>query len=689
MTKHIHWCPPLLVACGLAICAAPIVQAQDWTRPTVRLRATSPNVSGDVVRYVATQAQPARLDPANFDVDSVSTTNEIIARRCGNVRSEYIDELQRLNRVQLDPDQPVGEGARTLLWPACLYIEKPQAGISATVGKNDSAAKVYARLTGAPATKRQLEQYFDKPLAELARLQPGDVLSGRHLTAAVQVVPTGDVQAFEAGFSALVDADPSTRARSAGALVGEIVLPVEEGNGGHFASGTGDCIPSGSPFDAEKVKASLWFARTRQEALNIFPGQAKVIIVDGGFRGIDLTDMDSDPFARSPFPKKFFQGDVDSTIARKIVIGKPYWPVPASTAAVAGDAATRGHGTHVAGLALGGPDFAEVRRIAPYDRVWSLLTILNVSDGERSLASGAVEVLRGALGVPDDDRIVNMSISFDGSVSPDVATAFDGMVRNATNTLFVVAAGNRHRSVAGDIYPAALGALQWEHVMSVAAIGGDGRLTAFSNYGPMTVDIAAPGCQINSWLDSSATLTPLSGTSQAAPIVTFAASLIHSLIPEAKAEALKVRLVTSGDLMQPGDFDRTAYGVTLNIPKALYVFDDYVATRGQDPAIFLGRADSLTGIRCVRDPPDQPRKLDGIWAVKRGTNGLWLFAGRNTGATGKVEAPCHVADNGSERLRFTPAFRFDGATFQPIPAAEQKELPLGDVVELVMRARIN
>lgn len=660
---------------------------ENWSRPSVRLRAVSAEVSADLVRFIATNTETARLDPANFELDRTKTPEEIIARRCGSVRPEYYEEFRKVNASQIAADVPIGEGARTLEWPSCLYIRPSETGIPTVVGKNDSADKVYTRLTGGHATLKELESFFGNTIPRLKRLQPGDILEGSHVTAAVQVVPKSgiDVDVFQAVFAALVKADPKTEARIPGVLIGEIVLPMEGNAQGGLASETSDCVPSGVPFDAGDVQVALSFSRKRQRELDIFPGQPNVIIVDSGFRGVELNNGESDPFNGTPFSKKYFLSKDESVIAQKIVIGRPYWPI---TSGDLNKPLAQGHGTHVAGLALGGPGFAEVRRASSYTDVWAKLTMINVSDGERTLADGAVEVLRGLLGVSEDDRIVNMSISFDGNVSDDIATAFDGMIKNGTKTLFIVAAGNRSRSVSGDIYPAALGALQEQNVITVAAVGGDSRLTSFSNFGPKTVDIAAPGCQIHSWLDSSMTETPLSGTSQATPIVTFAASLVHSLRPRTTPAMIKARLVTSGDLMHPDDYGKTAYRVILNIPKALYVFDDYLAMRGLHGEVYLGRATRLTGVRCVADPLNATRAVDAVWSLKRSGNVIWIFAGRNTGAAGKVEEPCVAGDPSTGTLRFVPEYRFNGTDFEAVLLEEVLEFPLTDISELVMRSRV-
>lgn len=90
--------------------------------------------------------------------------------------------------------------------------------------------------------------------------------------------------------------------------------------------------------------------------------------------------------------------------------------------------------------------------------------------------------------------------------------------------LFVVSAGNatgNNDLVAS--YPAnyqcTTATRTWDCVVSVAAVTSTGGLASFSNYGPTTVDIAAPGVSITSTLPAS-TYGSLNGTSMAAPHVT-------------------------------------------------------------------------------------------------------------------------------------------------------------------------
>jgi subtilisin family serine protease len=83
--------------------------------------------------------------------------------------------------------------------------------------------------------------------------------------------------------------------------------------------------------------------------------------------------------------------------------------------------------------------------------------------------------------------------------------------------IFVAAAGNSSQNT--DLTPNYPSAYPNPNIIGVAAIASDGSLAGFSNYGPTTVDIAAPGVGIYSTLPGG-TYASWSGTSMATPHVT-------------------------------------------------------------------------------------------------------------------------------------------------------------------------
>jgi subtilisin family serine protease len=93
----------------------------------------------------------------------------------------------------------------------------------------------------------------------------------------------------------------------------------------------------------------------------------------------------------------------------------------------------------------------------------------------------------------------------------------------ATNTLFVIAAGNDGTN--NDVDPAWPANAHQANTISVAATLADQSLATFSNYGAQNVDVAAPGVVIDSTIPGDDHMA-LSGTSMAAPYVTQVAGLV-------------------------------------------------------------------------------------------------------------------------------------------------------------------
>ena len=106
----------------------------------------------------------------------------------------------------------------------------------------------------------------------------------------------------------------------------------------------------------------------------------------------------------------------------------------------------------------------------------------------------------------------------------------------AAGILFVAAAGNSARNNdSTSSYPASFTSA---NIISVASIDSSGALSSFSNYGPTTVDIGAPGGNILSTLPGN-TYGAYSGTSMATPHVAGAVALYAALNPSASAAQIK------------------------------------------------------------------------------------------------------------------------------------------------------
>jgi len=136
-------------------------------------------------------------------------------------------------------------------------------------------------------------------------------------------------------------------------------------------------------------------------------------------------------------------------------------------------------------------------------------------------------------------RIINLSL---GGPGPDAYMAAAVKAANAANALVVCAAGNEgSNNDKHPVYPASLAA---PNVIAVAATDPSaGRsLGDYSNYGKLTVPIAAPGSSVISTSNDGGYLT-MSGTSMASPHAAGVAALMAAVRPDATAGELRAMML--------------------------------------------------------------------------------------------------------------------------------------------------
>lgn len=194
-----------------------------------------------------------------------------------------------------------------------------------------------------------------------------------------------------------------------------------------------------------------------------------------------------------------------------------------------------GHGTHVAGT-IGGVGNNENGVVGVN---W------NVSMVPIKVFSGAGSTTTDIL-VKGVDYATKLGVfvsnnSWGGGAYSD---AIFSAIKSASdkNILFIAAAGNdSDNNDVGDHYPCNY---DLPNIISVAAINRKDQVSAFSNYGSATVDVAAPGEDIYSTLPNGA-YGFKSGTSMATPHVTGAIALIRSRYPDIKPFEVKDKLLAS------------------------------------------------------------------------------------------------------------------------------------------------
>ncbi len=236
---------------------------------------------------------------------------------------------------------------------------------------------------------------------------------------------------------------------------------------------------------------------------------------------------------------------------------------------VAGDsdpADENGHGTHVAGTiaALRGNGIG-VAGVADGSRLMAL-RVLN-AQGTGSVA-GVIQAYGYAAQAAA--KVVNLSLG-----SSTSSRAESDAIAAHPEMLFVAAAGNGGDDGIGDdndLYPEYPCAYPLPNVMCVAASDNRDRLATFSNYGDLSVDLAAPGVDIVSTLPGNR-YGWMSGTSMATPHVSGAAALLWAASPGVSAAQIKSALTAGAD-PAAAFAGRTVSGGRLNVLNSLRLVAD-------------------------------------------------------------------------------------------------------------------
>lgn len=184
-----------------------------------------------------------------------------------------------------------------------------------------------------------------------------------------------------------------------------------------------------------------------------------------------------------------------------------------------------GHGTAIAGI---------IAAMAPEA---TILPIKVVGDAPtRGLFGGLPSSIVAGINYAVAEKVDVICMAF-GS-SEDLRSIGDALARaDAARCLLIAAAGNGGKSTSE--WPAA-----HPSVISVGALGKDGRIAKFSNCG----EVYAPGDFIYSASHQSATATCwISGTSPAAAIVSGAAALAREARPKLTMAGLREALLISGE----------------------------------------------------------------------------------------------------------------------------------------------
>ncbi|HEY9060073.1 MAG TPA: S8 family serine peptidase [Pseudobacteroides sp.] len=203
------------------------------------------------------------------------------------------------------------------------------------------------------------------------------------------------------------------------------------------------------------------------------------------------------------------------------------------------------HGTHVAGIIGASENKMGTIGVSPKVKLLPL-KFINGDSGYTSDAIQAIEYAKAA-----GAKIINCSWG-----GPDENEVLKDEIRNNPDILFIAAAGNGGKL--GCAYP---GGFNLSNVVSVGAVDRDGKLAAFSNYGPK-VKLAAPGVNILSTIPGNNYGT-LNGTSMSAPFVTGISVLLKSQNKNLKPAEIAAML-SNGSIEQRSLKGKIASGGIVN-----------------------------------------------------------------------------------------------------------------------------
>jgi subtilisin family serine protease len=248
-----------------------------------------------------------------------------------------------------------------------------------------------------------------------------------------------------------------------------------------------------------------------------------------------------------------------------------------------------GHGTHVSGIILQADPTARIM-------------VLKAGSGhfiDIAAAAGAIHYA-----VDHGARIINLSWAFESGAG-FLADALEYARQH--DVLVVAAAGNF--SFDNDLIPTYPASYSSDALVAVAATCDGRTLAPFSDFGKLSVSIAAPGCSVRSSVPGGG-YALMSGTSMAAPAVAGAAALLLERYPKLTAVQLKEALL-GGAQVEPALMDSVQSGATLSVDGSLAAAGSPDRTA---PAAFASLAPSRTFVT-ERDPSYYYQDVTFSWTA--------------------------------------------------------------------------
>lgn len=197
---------------------------------------------------------------------------------------------------------------------------------------------------------------------------------------------------------------------------------------------------------------------------------------------------------------------------------------------------THSHGTHVSGtIGAKQNNGVGIAGIASNVKIMGIRTVPNSGD---ELDVDVVESFLYA--AKNGAKIINCSFGKSRNEGGQAVKEAIDFIGTEYGTLVVAAAGNDGRDIDSRLtYPASFGST---NLMVVGSTTSSGRMSYFSNYGKVNVDLAAPGSSVYSTTPGNR-YANMSGTSMASPTAAGIAAEVWSRHPNLTPEELKAVLM--------------------------------------------------------------------------------------------------------------------------------------------------
>ncbi len=234
------------------------------------------------------------------------------------------------------------------------------------------------------------------------------------------------------------------------------------------------------------------------------------------------------------------------------------------------------HGTHVAGIVSAATNNS--KGVASVARNAKIAVIKAFDTNETT-----IDMIIKAIDYADTMGFKTVNASFTNT-DKEFLKSMGSAIEACPDTLFVCAAGNKSLNI--DINPEYPASYDFPNVLAVANTTKSDAPASSSNYGPNSVDIAAPGDNIMSTVNISDSAYGLkSGTSMAAPMAASAAAVVLAANPNLKpAEVIEI-LTKSAD-RNPLLEGKVKDSAQLNAHKAALMSIDAAATQAPSESPF-------------------------------------------------------------------------------------------------------